>query len=125
MTLNQRQNASLLAQQTQINNFCPQYSAKLAVTATSGSIIFPTVTGSLRQTFKITNKGNAGAYLAWGVGSATAVASSSTPTAMCDYIGAGEVLTQDFQISTGVVNTIAAIRDGADTTLEITIGAGQ
>jgi len=106
-------------------NFCPQLSAKLAVTGTSASITFTPLTGQQRQTFKITNKGNNGAYLAWGVGSATAVASSGTPAANCDYIAAGAILTQDFSHADGIVDTIAAIQDANSTTLEITLGFGQ
>lgn len=121
-----RKNGSLLATPISAQNFCPQFSAKLTTSGTSSSITFSTLTGTIRQTFKITNKGTTnGAYLGWGVGSATAVASSSTPTAYCDYIGPGETLTQDFQISTGIVDTIAAIQDGGATTLEISIGGGQ
>lgn len=119
-------NSSLLAVPTAIQNFTPQLSAKLAVTGTSASITFSPVTGMARQTFKITNKGTSGAYLAWGNASATAVASTSTPAANCDYIAAGAILTQDFQLSSGaIVNTIAAIQDTGATTLEISIGFGQ
>lgn len=125
MAINQNINGSLLSVPTTVNNFCPQYSASLAVTGTSASISFPITTGTQRQTFKITNKGDNGAYLGWGVGSATAIVSSGTPAAQCDYIGTGCVLTQDFQIAGGIVNTIAAIQDGGATILEISIGSGQ
>jgi hypothetical protein len=116
---------SLLATQTLMQNFCPQLSASLAVSGTSNSVTFAPLTGNIRQTFKITNKGSHGAYLAWGSGSATAVASSSTPAAQCDYIAAGAILTQDFQVSAGICDTIAAIQDSGSTTLEITVGFGQ
>lgn len=125
MSFNNSVNGSLLSQPMTVNNFCPQYSAKITTSGTSGSITFPVTTGTLSQTFKITNKGSNGAYLGWGKSSAAAVASSTTPTAHCDYIGAGEVLTQNFQISTGVVDTIAAIQETGATTLEISIGFGQ
>lgn len=118
-------NQSYLAQQTQMQNFCPQLSAKLAVAGTSASITFTPLTGTTRTTFKITNKGTAGAYIAWGKGSATAVASTSTPTVNCDYVAAGAILTQDFQTATGIVDTIAAIQDTGVTTLEISYGSGQ
>lgn len=116
---------SLLAQQILDQNFCPQLSAKLAVAGTSASVTFTPLTGTIRQTFKITNKGTSGAYIAWGKGTATAVASTGTPAANCDYVAAGAILTQDFQISTGPVDTIAAIQDTGATTLEISIGFGQ
>lgn len=125
MTFNPFVNGSLTSQPVTVNNFCPQYSASLLTSGTSGSITFPVTTGTLSQTFKITNRGSNGAYLGWGKGSATAVASSGTPMAHCDFIGAGEVLTQNFQISTGVVDTIAAIQQIGATTLEISIGFGQ
>lgn len=125
MTYNPRLNGSLLAVPTTAINFCPQLSASLAVAGTSASVTFTPDTGTQRQTFKITNKGTHGAYLAWGHTTATAVASSGTPAAMCDYVAAGAILTQDFQLSTGIVDTIAAIQDGGTTTLEITLGYGQ
>ncbi len=125
MTINNRLNGSLVAQPTTMINFTPKFSASLTVTGTSASVTFPTVTGTQRQTFKITNKGSNGAYLAWGHTTATAVASSGTPAVNCDYIAKGAILTQDFQISTNIVDTIAAIQDGGGTTLEISIGYGQ
>lgn len=126
MTINPFVNQSLIAQQVSIQNFCPKLSANLAVTGTSAKVTFSPLTGATRTTFKITNKGSNGAYIAWGTGgNATAVASTSTPAAMCDYVGAGSILTQDFQLSTGVVDTIAAIQDSGGTTLEISIGFGQ
>lgn len=123
-------NQSLLAQQMLSQNFNPSLSAKLTTSGTSVSVTFTPLTGTIRTTFKITNKGTKGAYLGWGSGSATAVASSGTPAANCDYIGAGATLTQDFQSASGIVDTIAAI-EGSDTEdsgsniLEISIGYGQ
>jgi len=127
---NNQLNQSLLSTQTRMDNFCPQLSAKLTTSGTSASIVFSTITGTIRTTFKITNKGDKGAYLAWGNGSATAVASSDTPAALCDYIAAGAILTQDFQLASGPVNTIAAIQgsdtaDNGATILEISVGFGQ
>lgn len=121
---------SLLAQPTTAINFVPQLSAKLTTSVTSGSITFTPLTGMGRQTFKITNKGAKGAYVGWGTGSATAVASSGTPTAHCDYVAAGAIITQDYEISTGILDTIAAIQgsdpqDNGSTILEITLGYGQ
>lgn len=118
-------NTSYLAQQVRMDNFTPVLSVKLTTGASSASITFTPLIGTNKTTFKITNKGTAGAYLGWGVGSATAVASSGAPTANCDYIAAGAILTQDFQSINGAVNTIAAIQDAATTTLEITMGFGQ
>lgn len=118
-------NQSPLAQQTLAQNFVPQLSAVLAVTGTSASVTFAPLTGTLRTTFKITNKGASGAYLGWGSGSATAVVSTGTPAANCDYIGKGAILTQDFQSASGIVDTIAAIGDSGSTSLEISIGFGQ
>lgn len=118
-------NQSYLSQQVRMDNFVPQLSASLAAGATSASVTFTPLTGVIRITYMIANKGTTGAYIAWGKGSATAVASSGTPAANCQYIGAGNVLTLDFQASTGPVDTIAAIRETSDTTLEISLGYGQ
>jgi hypothetical protein len=135
MTISPNTNQSLLAQQIIAENFTPKLSAKIVTGSTSSGITFAPLTGTTRTTFKITNKGTKGAYLGWGSGTATAIASSATVVAAnCDYIGAGAILTQDFQVSaagnTGVVDTIAAIEgpdseDNGTTTLEITIGFGQ
>lgn len=125
MTINNRLNSSLLSAPITIVNFTPQLSAKLTTSASSGSITFATTTGTLRQTFCITNTGANGAYLGWGHTTATAVASSGTPTANCQYIAAGAILTLDFQLSTNIVDTIAAIQSVGATTLEISIGYGQ
>ena len=118
-------NQSLLSQQIRSDNICSQFSAQLAVTGTSSSVTFALLTGTLRTTFKITNKGSNGAYIAAGVGSATANTSTLVPQANCDYVGKGAILTQDFQSASGVVDTIAAIQDGGSTTLEVSLGYGQ
>ena len=123
-------NQSFLSQQVRMDNFTPQLSAKITTSGTSSSVTFTPLTGVLNTTFKITNKGTKGAYIGWGVGSATAVASSSTPTANCDYVGAGAIITQNFQSANGVVDTIAAIegadtQDNGSTILEVTMGFGQ
>lgn len=124
-TFNPWANQSYLAQQVLIQNFVPKLSAKLAVTGTSASITFTPLTGVTRTTFKLTNKGSSGAYIAWGVTTATAVASTSTPAVSCDYIASGAILVQDFQSVDGIVDTIAAIQDTGATTLEISIGFAQ
>lgn len=118
-------NQSLISQQTRMDNFCPQLSAKITTTGTSQSITFSPITGTIRTTFKITNKSTNGAYIGWGKGTATAVASTGTPAANCDYIAAGAIITQDFQSTSGPVDTIAVLQDTSPTTLEITIGFGQ
>ena len=120
-------NTSLISTRTRMDNFCPKFSAILVVGSSSTSVTFPTLTGMGSQTFKITNKGTHGAYIGWGsaVDVTTASASTAVPAANCDYVGEGAILTQDFQSSTGPVNTIAAIQDGGSTTLEISIGCGQ
>src|SRR5580700_11113007 len=87
---------SYLAEPVIVQNFSPAQSGLLAVGASSASITFSAIVGTLRITAKITNKGNNGAYVATGIGSATAVASSSTPGPNCDYVGAGAILTQDY-----------------------------
>ncbi len=125
MSINNRKNYSLIAQRAVIENFCPQLSAKLTTSGTSGSITFTPLTGQGSQTFCITNKGDYGAYLAWGHTSATAVASSGTPAANCHYIARGAILTLDFQTTSNIVDTIAAIQDTSATTLEISLGFGQ
>lgn len=124
MTINNRLNGSLLSAPVTIINFTPQLSAKLTTSGTSSSITFPVTTGTLRQTFLITNTGDNGAYLGWGHTSATAVASSGTPATQCQYIAAGAILTLDFQSSINIVDTIAAIQSVGTTTLEISIGYG-
>ena len=127
---------SYLTVPIQSNNFIAMQSAQLAVSNSGGtgsaSITFTALPGTQRLTMKITNSGTKGAYLASGHTTATAVASSATPTpaasvanlvATCDYIAAGAILQQDFVAGT---DTIAAICGGTDTTtLEISIGAGQ
>lgn len=118
-------NQSYLASPSRLQNFCPQLSATVTTAGTSGSITFSGQTGATRSTFKITNRGTHGAYIAWGVTTATAVASSGTPAANCDYVAAGAILTQDFQSSSGLVDTIGYIWDGAATQLEISSGSGQ
>jgi len=129
MTLTLPTFRSMLSQPITANNFIALQSAKLAVTASSGSISFPDFAGSGRITVKITNSGSKGCYLASGTSSATAVVSSSTPQPVtgsvsnCDYIAAGAILTQDFVSGT---YTFAAICGGSDTTtLEISVGVGQ
>jgi len=122
---------SLLSQAYQANNFIAYQSAKLAVATGSASVTFTDIPSANRTTLKITNSGSKGAYLSSGIGSAIAVASSSTPSptsgaaavANCDFIAAGAILQQDYVAGT---DTIAAICGGSDTTtLEISIGSGQ
>ncbi len=117
--------SSLLNPPSTIGNFIPYQSAKLDVSAISNSVTFDPLTDRKRQTFKITNKGENGAYVAYGYQTATAVVSTSTPGPNCDYVAPGSILTQDFEASSGVVDTVAAVQDGGSTTLEITIGSGQ
>lgn len=125
MSINPHLNGSLLALPVNIINFIPKLSAILAVSGSSASVTFTPIPGSQSQTFKITNKGSHGAYIGWGVGTAIAVASSGTPAVNCDYVAAGAIITQNYQITSGIVDTIAAIQDGGTTTLEITLGYGQ
>lgn len=115
-----------------MQNFCPQLSAQLLVSNSGGtgsaSVTFSPLTSQGRSTFKISNTGTKTAYIGWGHTSATAVVSGGTPTANCDAIPAGSIITQDFINSTGTttVDTIAAICAGTDTTiLEISYGSGQ
>lgn len=125
------QNPSYLSTKTRMDNFAPGLAAKITTGSSSTSVTFSPLTGSQTTTFKITNKGPKGAYLAFGVGTATAVASSGTPAAACDYIGAGAILTQDYpNAGNGPIDTIAAIQgsdteDNGATLLEITYGYGQ
>ncbi len=125
MSINNRKDYSLIAQRTVIQNLTPQTSAKITTSGTSQSITFSTITGQQSQTFCIANTGTNAAYIGWGHATATAVASSGTPTANCHCIPAGAVETLDFQLSTGAVDTIAAIQSVGSTTLEITIGFGS
>lgn len=128
---------SMLSQPVTPNNFYPVQSAQLTVSNSgatgSASVTFTVVPGGAsRTTFKICNTGQKTAYIATGITSATAVASSGTPTpaaaapytaATCDAIPAGAIITQDYAPGT---NTIAAICASTDTTtLEVSIGFGQ
>lgn len=121
---------SKLSQSFTANNFTPCQSALLAVTSTSSSVTMTAVQGNgNRLTYKITNSGNTGCYVAVGQGSATAVNSTSTPTptsgtamSTCDYIASGAIITQDYPPG---YDTIAAKTASSTTTLEITIGYGQ
>lgn len=125
---------SQLSQPVMINNFTPLQSVQLTVSNSgatgSASKTFTVVPSTQRVTFKITNSGAKGAYMAFGDGAATAVISSGTVTpatgaglSTCDYIAAGAILTQD---APGGYDTIAAICAGSDTTtLEISYGFGQ
>lgn len=126
---------SQLSQPITANNFTPCQSVQITVSnsGASGSVskTFTVVPGfSTRSTFKITNSGTKGCYIAAGIGSATAVVSSGTPTpstgnfiSTCDYVAPGAILTQDYPNG---YDTIAAICGSTDTTtLEISIGYGQ
>lgn len=123
--VNPWQYQSPLAQQVNPQNFSPSAFVKLAVAGTSASVKFTAITGTIRPTFVISNKGSNGAYIAWGVGSATAVAATTSPQPYGHYIPAGVVETLDLQSSTGPTDTVAAIQDGGSTTLEISYGQGQ
>lgn len=119
-------NQSLLAMPMAPQNFVSLLSAKIAVTGTSSMVTFTGLTGMQRTTFKITNKGSNGAYVAAGMTSATAVVSAvGVALPGCDYVGAGAILTQDYQGATGIIDTIAAVGDGGTTTLEVSMGYGQ
>jgi hypothetical protein len=136
MTITSPQFRSMLSVPMTANNFTPIQSVQLAVSNSgatgSASKTFTVVPGgATRTTLKISNTGQKTVYIATGIGSATAVASSGTPTpaagvevvSNCDCIPAGAILTQDYPALT---DTIAAICAGSDTsTLEISIGMGQ
>jgi len=126
---------SMLSIPVDHNPFIAVQSAQLTVSnagaSGSQSITFTDLPGTGIVTARITNSGSKGVYLASGVGSATAVVSSGTPTpttganavATCDYIGAGTVQTLAFVQGT---NTFAAICASSDTsTLEISTGYGS
>ena len=125
------------AEKVRMDNFTPLLSGKITTSGTSSSFTFAPLYSTTKITFKITNKGTFGAYIGWGKGSATAVASAAynsstnTGTANCDYVGAGAIITQDFVNITGAApDTIAAIQgsdseDSSPTILEITMGYGQ
>lgn len=125
--INIYKNQSFLAAPIRIQNFYPQYCAQLETGDTSASVTFPVKTGTIRQTVMIVNTGSVnGAFLSWGVGSATAVEiDSTTPVANTAYIPAGAVYTLDLESPDGIVDTIAAIQDLDSTFLYIHIGDGQ
>ncbi len=127
MTINAYKNQSFTAAPVKVQNFGPQLSFQITTSGTSQPTTFSAVTGTLSNTFRFCNKGTTnGAYIAWGKsGSTTAAASTGTPTANCFYIGPGEDLVLDLQITTGIVDTIAVIQDGGATTLEISSGFGS
>lgn len=111
------------------NNFIAYQSANLPVTGSSSSVTFTAVQQSGRVTIIVANTGTVGAYLASGVGSATAVASTTSPlpstgTAIspCFYVAAGAIYTLDFVEHT---DTFAAITATGTTTLEISVGSGS
>lgn len=114
---------------TMVVNFCGQYSANITTSGTSQSVTFPAIGNTMkgRQTWKITNTSTTnGAYIAFGNSTATAVASSTTPSANCDYIGAGSIITQDALMANGTpADTIAVIQSVGAVKLEISIGFGQ
>lgn len=135
MTITPPNFQSLLSLPVQANNFIATQSAQLPVSNSGGtgsaSVTFTDVPGTGRVTLKIANTGTKTCYLASGHGSATAVASTTTPqpasgtgaVANCDTIPAGAILTQDFVQGT---DTWAAICAGSDTTtLELSTGYGQ
>ncbi len=118
-------NQSFFAQPVKVQNFTPQLGAVITTSGTSQSVTF-TVTGTLSNTFRFVNKGTTnGAYLGFGHTTATAVASSGTPAANCIYIGPGEDIVLDLQITNGIVDTIALIQDVGATTIEINSGFGS
>jgi len=109
-----------------LRNFQPILSAKMTTTASSQSINFgvePIGIGDfIMPTYMITNYGAKGAYVAFGNGSATAVASTTTPTPNCVYIAAGAVVLLNAPCKHLV---FAAIWETSATTLEISIGEGN
>ena len=138
-------NLSYLSQPVRMDNFTAQSSQKLVTGTTSLYITFAPLTGVQTSTFKITNKGTKGAYIAWAsvvggqaapvaiTSSSNGVTSGQTPsavgTASCDYIAAGAVMVQNFQSSFGPVDSIAAIQggdsqDSGSTALEVSYGFG-
>lgn len=125
--INIYRNQSLLAYPMRSQNFYPQYCAKLTTGDVSASVTFTPVTGQNRQTFMIVNAGTVnGAFITWGVDSATATTvGSTTPVANTAYIGPGMVYVLDTQTSSGIVNTIAAIQLNSSTDLYIHLGDGQ
>lgn len=128
---------SYLSQHVRMDNFSASLSGKITTSGTSSRFTFSPITGNQTTTFQITNKGDKGAYLAFGVGSATAVASAAynamtnTGQPSCIYIAAGAILVMDAtNTGSGPINTIAAIQgsdtaDNGATILEISIGYGQ
>lgn len=124
---------SYLAQHVRADNFCPILSRKLTTSGTSSSVTFTPLTGTQTTTVQITNKGTFGAYMAAGVGSATAIPSLGTGNgaASCFYVAAGAIFTYDFvNTGAGPINTFAAIegadtQDAGSTILELSIGFGQ
>lgn len=124
---------SYLSQHVRDDNFSPGLSGKITTSGTSASFTFTPLTGSQTTTFQLTNKGDKGAYLAFGVGSATAIASSSSGggAARCYYIAAGAILTVDCpNTGSGPIDTVAGIEgsdteDNGATIIEISMGYGQ
>ena len=118
-----------------INNFIAMQSALMTIGTgnLSTSITFTLIPSTNRITYKFANTGTKTAYICGSNSSniVAAVTSSSTPmptstlasTSICDAIPGGAILTQDFIRG---VDTISAICvSGSNTTLEISIGAGQ
>lgn len=98
------------------NPVMPAFTQNIAVTATSGQITFAAGQGLEAQTVRILNTGSNLAFVRWGVGTQTAVATTDMPIAA----GATEVFTK------GLADHLAAIcTSGQTTTLYVTPGEGQ
>ncbi len=125
--INIYRNQSLLGAPTKPQNFYPQSCAKITTSSSSASVTFSTTTGTIRQTFFIVNAGTTnGAFISWGVGSATATAvNDTTPVPNTAYISAGMAYVLDTESTAGIVDTIAAIQAGGATDVYVHIGDGQ
>lgn len=122
MTSNTLAVGSGLTQSMVLRNFNTVQSCSLAVGASSGPVTFTVVPGTQIVSFKVCNKGSTGAYIAAGIGSATAAASTATPAANCDYMPANSTQVFDYP---GGTNVFAAIQETTSTNLEISIGYGS
>ena len=118
-----------ISQQIAQNNFIANQSAQIDVTSVSSGVLFTAVPTTGRVSIIVANTGIVGAYLASGVGSATAVASTTSPQpstgpaiANCFYVAPGAIYTLDFILNT---NYFAAVTASSSTTLEISVGSGS
>ncbi len=135
MSQNPPRNISMLAAPIITDNFMPQQSAALVIGtgAVANSLTFTAKINPNRVTYKFFNSGTKDAFVSVGPAASivAAVAATATPQptstlvsiSICDCIPHGAIITQDYPGGYDTVSGICA--SGDNTTLQITLGAGQ